>query len=244
MRIAYLDCSSGISGTMALAALLDAGADLDVVRTGLSSLPVGPFSLEVVEERAGDLRALRVVAEAKGPEPRRTLGDLEAMLRAAALPHRARALAERVYRRLAGAEARVHGTAPDRVTFHEVGSVRSIAGVVGTAVALDELGVAQVWSSPVATGWGAARTEHGLLPVPAPATAELLRGIPAQPGSMDGELATPTGAALVAELAEAFVSSPPAMDVEAVGLGAGPLGGTFANVLRVLIGNEARSATA
>ncbi len=227
---------------MALAALLDAGADLGAVRTGLSSLPVDPFTLDVVHERAGQVPALRVMVEATGPEPRRTLGDVEAMLGSAALPARVRALAVRLYRRLAAAEARVHHTAPDRVTFHEVGSVRSVAGVVGTAIALEELGVARVWSSHVTTGRGTVRTEHGLLPVPAPATAELLREIPVRAGGRHGELTTPTGAALVAELAAAFVSPPPAMNVQRVGTGAGSAGGTSPNVLRVLIGTEAARA--
>jgi uncharacterized protein (TIGR00299 family) protein len=244
MRIAYFDCSSGISGTMALAALLDAGADLGAVRTALGSLPVDPFTFEVVKDGASEVSALRVVVEGSGPEPRQTLVDLEAMLRAAVLPPRARALAVRLYRRLAAAEALVHGTVPDRVIFHEVGSVRSVAGVVGTAIALEELGVSRVWSSPVTTGRGLVRTEHGLLPVPAPATAELLRGIPVLAGRTEGELTTPTGAALVAELAAAFVPPPPSLDVATVGVGAGPLGRPFANVLRVLIGKQAESATA
>lgn len=236
MRIAYLDCTAGISGTMALAALLDAGADTDVVRETLR--PVGTFHLDVQGVHAGGMPALRAVVRAEGPEPRRGYRDVLATVHAADLGEAACALTLEVYRRLGEAEALVHDTTPDAVTFHEVGSLRSIIGVVGTAIALDLLGVERVVASRVGTGHGTVRTEHGLLPNPAPATLELLRGIPLEPRDVEAELVTPTGAAILAAAADAFGSEPSMREV-AVGLGAGPHDLAFPNVLRVTLG-EAR----
>lgn len=233
MRIAYFDCAWGISGTLALAALIDAGADEDVIRKALE--PVGAFDLAVEEVAAGTVRATRVTVRAAGREPTRGHLEVVALLRSAALPAHARLAAEQVYGRLAEAEAAVHGTSPDRVTFHEIASIRSLVGVAGTALALDLLGVERVAASPVGTGWGRVQTAHGLLPNPAPATRELLRDIPVESRDVQAELVTPTGAAILGVWAEWF-GPMPQMTVEVVGHGAGTGGVEPQNVLRVTLG--------
>jgi uncharacterized protein (DUF111 family) len=234
MRIAYFDCSRGISGLAALAALVDAGADIDSLSKELrflgSDLPIATTE-EVV---LGQFR-VRTVSVREGREAvGRRLADLQTLLSASGLPDGARDLALRVYGRLAEAEARVHGSSPEAVRFHEVGSRRSAVGVVGTALALAQLGVDTVVASPLPFGRGAVDTEHGLLAVPTPATLELLRGVPVEPQEEPGELVTPTGAAILSG-AEATFGQIPSMTVESVGYGAGGIDPPRV-VLRVVIG--------
>jgi uncharacterized protein (TIGR00299 family) protein len=237
VRIVYFDCSSGISANMVFAALLDAGADQEGLRSSLATLPLDPLDLDITEVDRGGLRARQVTVRLRRDEPRRNLAEVEAVLGDADLSHAARDLAVRVYQRLAEAEARVHGSTPAEVTFHEVGSAAAIVAVAGTALALDLLGVDRVVASPVTTGTGTVRTAHGVLPVPTPATLELLKGVPVKPGEAAAELVTPTGAAILAAAAEAYGPMPP-MTPEAVGYGAGPHLLPFPNVLRAVVGRS------
>jgi pyridinium-3,5-bisthiocarboxylic acid mononucleotide nickel chelatase len=234
----WVDASNGAAGDMLLAALLDAGASLDAVRSGLARLGV-PVSLEVSTVRRHGFRASRVHVEAPAQDVHRGLSDVLAVLDALTGPPRD--FAVDVFTRLGAAEARVHGSTVEEVHFHEVGALDAIADVAGCALALHDLGLLEHASrvvSPVAVGSGTARTAHGPLPVPAPAVAELLTaaGAPLAAHSATMELCTPTGAALLTTLATAW-GPPPAMTPSAVGVGAGtadPPG--HANVLRVLVG--------
>jgi pyridinium-3,5-bisthiocarboxylic acid mononucleotide nickel chelatase len=236
MRVAYVDCSGGISGIATLAALLDAGADVDPISKELAFLGGGVPVLRTEDVVLREFRALSVSVDG-GPSPvGRGLADLEAALSAGGLPDVALDMALAVYRRLADAEARVHGSHPDRVRFHEVGSLRSVVGVVGTALALQQLGIEEVAASPVPYGRGTVDTEHGRLAVPTPATLELLRGVPVEPQQGSGELVTPTGAAILAAAASTF-GDIPAMTIESIGYGTGDPSGTPI-LLRVVIGNS------
>jgi len=220
MRVAYLDCARGISGIALLAALIDAGADVDYLSKELEfigrDLPIMRTDDVVLHE----FRVRRVSVEGGRAQVGRRLADLEALLSAGAFPDAALDLALRIYRRLAEAEARVHGSSPDVVRFHEVGSLRSAVGVVGTALALEQLGIDEVISSPLPFGRGTVDTEHGRLVVPAPVTLELLRGMPVEPQEASGELVTPTGAAILAVAAGSF-GQIPAMTIDSIGCGAG-----------------------
>jgi uncharacterized protein (DUF111 family) len=236
MRVAYLDCSGGVSGIATLAALIDAGADVDAISKELAFLGGGVPILRTEDVVLGEFRALRVSVEGGRAPVGRGLADLEAALSAGGLPDVALDLADRIYRRLAEAEARVHGSTPEAVRFHEVGSLRSVAGVVGTALALDHLGIDEVAASPVPYGRGTVDTEHGRLAVPTPATLELLRGVTVEPQQGSGELVTPTGAAILATATSTF-GDIPAMTIERIGYGtedrrAAPI------VLRVVIGTR------
>jgi uncharacterized protein (TIGR00299 family) protein len=235
VTIAYFDCSSGISGLMVFAALVDASADPEALRLSLATLSLGLGDLDIDEVDCGGLRARRVTVRPHTDEPRRTLADVEAILGKADLSAPATDIAVRVYRHLAEAEARVHGSSPAKVAFHEVGQAAAIVAVAGTAVGLDLLGVDRVVASPVATGTGTVRTEHGVLPVPTPATLELLKGVPVESRDVAAELVTPTGAAILAATAEEYGPMPP-MTPKAVGYGAGPHLLPFPNVLRVAVG--------
>lgn len=236
MRIAYLDCSRGINGVASLAALIDAGAGIDSLSKELGFL-VGDLPILISEDVVVDeFRVRRVSVEGGGVSVGRRLADLEALLSARGLPDAARDLALRIYRRLAEAEARVHGSSPEAVRFHEIGSLRSVVGVVGTALAIGQLGIDTIVASPAPYGRGRVDTEHGRLAVPTPATLELLRGVPVEPQELSGELVTPTGAAILAVAATSF-GQIPVMTIESVGYGTGDPRNP-AIVLRVVIGTS------
>lgn len=241
MRVLYFDCVAGISGDMALGALIDAGADFEEVRATLGTLPVEPYSLERQEVETLGIRATRVTVRAPTRGVIRTYASIRNLLDEADLPPDVRTTAQRIFRRLAEAEARVHRKEIELVTLHEAGAVDSLVDVTGTALALSMLGVERVFSSPVPTGLGMVRTEHGAMPIPSPAVVELLRGVPIYSRGVPVELVTPTGAAILAALAEGY-GDIPLMRVEAVGYGAGRQRLDFPNVLRVLVGPEEERA--
>jgi uncharacterized protein (TIGR00299 family) protein len=241
MRIAYFDCIAGISGDMALAALIDAGADFDELRLHLAKLPLERFDMDVEETDQQGLRATRVTVRASSAGVIRTYASIRALLDAADLPPEALQLAQRIFRRLAEAEARVHHKEVENVTFHEVGAVDSIVDIAGTALALSMLGIERVFASAIPTGLGMTKTEHGVMPIPGPAVVELLRGAPMYSKGVAAELTTPTGAAILAATVEGFGELPP-MRIESIGYGAGTHRLDFPNLLRILIG-AAESAT-
>lgn len=216
--IAYLDCSSGISGDKFLGALIDLG--LDPSRIQAACTAVG-LDASVVAERVTRSGIAGVSVEILSSDTTwRTYETIRARLEAAALPDPVRASALRAFRLLAQAEARVHGVSPSEVHFHEIGAADTVADLLGVAVGLAALDIERLICSPVALGAGTIEISHGTLPVPAPATSELLQGIPAYGGPVEFELTTPTGAALVAAHASSFGPMPPMTPVR-VGRGAG-----------------------
>jgi uncharacterized protein (TIGR00299 family) protein len=241
VRALHFDCFSGISGDMTLGALLDAGADADAVRAALDSLGL-PIRLHVEKVRKGGFAATQVWVQAPEQSTPRYLPDVEEILGKGDLTTSQRELALRIFRRLAEAEAKVHGMPLEKVHFHEVGALDSIADIAGVAVALDLLGVRRFTSRSVVTGSGTVKCEHGQMPIPTPGTAELLRGAPLAPSSIKAELTTPTGAAILAATVEQWTETP-VMTVEAIGHGAGMKDFLDQpNLLRVFLG-EARETT-
>ncbi len=235
--IAYVDCSSGVSGDKLLAALIDAGADASALEAALGALGFGPIGIVTERVTRSGVTGAHVTVSAIDDQPHRAWAEIRTAIEAAPLTGAVRSSALAVFTALAEAEATVHGTAVDDVHFHEVGAIDSIADVVGVCWALHALGVTRLVASPIATGSGTVRTAHGVLPVPAPATALLLRGTPVEAGPAEGELTTPTGAALVATLADAF-GDLPEMTVTAVGHGAGTRQLSVPNIARVFLGTE------
>ena len=219
-RRAWFNCFSGISGDMALGALLDAGADVDEVRALVDRLPVDGWTLQAEPVLRCGLAGTKVEVGATETTVHRTAANILAMIGEAALPDRVARRALSVFEALAEVEGRLHDRPPSQVHFHEVGALDSIVDVVGTCAALEVLDVDEVWSSSVATGQGMVRSAHGLIPVPAPATVGLLAGAPTHGTDVPYELTTPTGAALLAALATGWGALPPLV-VEATGYGAG-----------------------
>ncbi len=239
MKIAYFDCFAGISGDMTLGALIDAGVDPEGLRRSLAALDVEGYRIEVGRKIAGYIEAtdVHVILDEPHHGHHRHLKDILEMIRGASLSDPAKRMAENIFRRLAAAEGRVHGCSPEKVHFHEVGAVDAIVDIVGTAIALEMLGSPKVVSSPMPTFHGYVKGSHGIFPLPAPATAEILRGIPWRKLDIEGELVTPTGAAIIAEIASGF-GPLPAMRVESIGYGAGKSDFGIPNALRVMIGEE------
>src|SRR5438270_5052994 len=228
---------------MALGALIDAGADFDELRKALQSLPLEPFSIELEEVETFGVRATKVHVDAPVGGVIRTYSSIRTLLDRAPLPDGVNGTAQRIFRRLAEAEAKVHRKEVELVTFHEVGGIDSIVDIVGTSLALSMLGVERVFASAVPTGFGMSRTEHGALPIPGPAVVELLRGAPVYSRGVPFELVTPTGAAILASTVEGF-GDMPLMRVEDVGYGAGTLRLDFPNVTRVIVGEQQRARPA
>jgi len=235
MKICYLDAFSGISGDMTVGALLDAGADQAALLRSLESLGTGAtFRVEKTLRRG--IAASKFYVEGGDHKTHRHLPHIVDLIGAAGLPGRARETATAVFRLLGKAEAKIHDVVIEKVHFHEVGAVDSICDIVGACAAFDLLDVDEIHSSPVNVGSGTVKTEHGILPVPAPATAELLTGKPVYARGPSVELTTPTGAAIAVALATEFGALPP-MQIAATGYGAGDKDfQEHANVLRVLIG--------
>jgi len=241
MKIAYLDAFSGIAGDMTVAALIDAGAPAEALFAGLDTLGTGArFRTERVK-RAG-LAATRLLIEHDEQKKHRHLPHIVKMIEAAALPEAAKVAAVRVFTALGEAEAQVHGVPIEKVHFHEVGAVDSICDIAGACYGFHLLGVERIYCSAINTGSGTVEADHGVMSVPTPATALLLRGKPVYARGPETELTTPTGAAIVAALGAGFGAMPP-MRVAAQGFGAGTKEFPgMANVLRVLIGESSAAA--
>ncbi len=241
MKICYIDAFSGIAGDMLAGALADAGADRTAIAHALHGFAIGAvIEWDRVQRRGIAATKFRVGVEETGKH--RHLSGILKMIDAADLPANAKAKAGRVFRCLGEAEASVHGIDIEKVHFHEVGAVDSICDIVGVCLALELLSIEAIYCSPVNVGSGTVKTEHGVLPVPAPATAKLLQGKPIYARGPALELTTPTGAAVVAALATGF-GAMPAMRTHAVGYGAGNHDfSEHANVIRVMIG-ESSGAT-
>jgi len=236
MRIAYLDCASGVSGDMMLGALIDAGVDLAQVQAGIDSLGLPSCRLAIEEVKKKDFRALQLTVEHEPEHAHRHLHHIVEMIDRSTLTPTQRELALRIFNRLAQAEAKVHGSTIEKVHFHEVGAVDSIADIVGSAIAWDLLGAQRIVCSPVPTGTGFVQIAHGRCSIPAPATGELLQGVPIAASEVEGELTTPTGAAIVSTLVDEF-GPVPAMTISAIGYGAGQSDFEHPNLLRLLVGN-------
>lgn len=243
MRVAHFDCFSGTSGDMTLAALIDAGVDAGAIRGAIDSLGL-PVRLEIEKVRKGGFAATYVHVEAPEEHEHRFLPDIEAILARGSFTIGQRDLALRIFRRLAEAEAAVHGMPVEKVHFHEVGALDSIADIVGAAVGLELLGVERFTSRSVPTGSGMVKCAHGMMPVPAPATAALLKGVPLAPSKIEAELTTPTGAAILTTVVTEWIETP-VMTVEHIGHGAGKRNFVEQpNLLRLFIGTTAACGVA
>ncbi|HEX7788763.1 MAG TPA: nickel pincer cofactor biosynthesis protein LarC [Methylomirabilota bacterium] len=267
MKIAYFDCPSGASGDMILGALVDAGAPFETLERELAGLQVAGYRLERREVMKAGFRATKVDVHldgyehdpgymgraAQGARPAHSAGhhasghrgleEILGILESSRLAPAVRDMASRVFRRLAAAEARVHGTTPERVQFHDVGAVDAIVDVTGSCIGLHLLGIEAVHFSALPVGGGFIEGPHGKMPVPGPATAEMLKGFPTLDTGIRRELVTPTGAAILTTLA-AGAGTMPSMRVTAVGYGAGTMELETPNVLRLFVGEAAAAPAA
>ena len=240
MTIAYFDCFSGISGDMTLGAIVDAGISMESLRAELSRLNLAGYELTAEKVMRSGIAATKVhvISDREDQKPRH-LSDILEIIDRSSLKASIKEKSSRIFTRLADAEAKIHLTKRNSIHFHEVGALDSIVDIVGAAIGLELLGITEVRSSAVNVGSGTVQTSHGLLPIPAPATAEMLKGIPVYQSATQFELATPTGAAIISTLGTSF-GLLPSMRVDRVAYGAGEK--DFAgkpNVLRLILGELA-----
>ena len=240
MKIAYFDCFSGASGDMLLGALLDCGLDPALLQRVISSLGLEKAcKVKVAKVIKNYISATKVSVQVSSEDqPHRRLSDIKEILYHSELSQTLKARSLSVFQRLAQAEAKVHGCSPDEIHFHEVGAVDCLVDIVGVLAGLESLGVQRVFASPLPLGSGFVKAHHGRIPLPSPATVELLRGIPVYGADVNNEMVTPTGAALLAECSEGF-GPMPAMKMISIGYGAGTrdLPG-IPNVVRLIMGER------
>lgn len=242
MRVLYFDCFSGMSGDMTVAALVDAGADRTFIEQELKKLQVEPFEISWKRVTKCGISALKFdVMEQQDQTTHhhhRHYADIAAMIRQAGYAEQVEALALLIFEKIANAESKIHAIPVEKVHFHEVGAIDSIVDIVSVSLAIHNLQIEQIICAPIPLGSGTIHIDHGRYPVPAPATLEILRGMPIAGSKHAVELTTPTGAGIVAATANHFSSSLPPMHVESIGYGAGTrdLEGQ-PNVLRVIIGD-------
>jgi len=240
--IGYLDAFSGLSGDMFLGALLDAGLDLRELEQALASLNLGGYRLAATRRTVSGISAVKFDVELLEAQPERRLGQIRDLIEGSDLSAAVKGSAVAVFTALAEAEAKIHRTSPEEVHFHEVGAVDSIIDIVGVAWSLSRLEIGELMVSPLPMGGGFVRSRHGQLPVPAPATVELLAGFPVKLRDGQGEMVTPTGAALVKVLARP-APIPLTFQIERIGYGAGSASfDDRPNLLRLMLGREAPPA--
>ncbi len=236
MKIAYFDCFSGASGDMVLGALLDAGLNLDSLKTEVAKLHLSHYDIKATKTLKKGIEGTQAVVDIEDhPHSHRHLHHIEEIIERSDLAEPVKRRSLEIFRRLAQAEAKVHGVEIERVHFHEVGAMDAIIDVVGAVAGLEALGIERIYCSPLHVGSGTVECAHGLLPVPAPAVAELIKGKPFYSTGVVGELLTPTGAAILTTLSSGFGPAP-AMTLREVGYGAGASDPPIPNLLRLLIG--------
>jgi len=242
VRILYLDCFSGISGDMSLAALVDAGADVTYIENELAKIQMEPFSLiwRKVNKRGISAMKMDVNLDPNTmPKHHRHYSEIVEMIINAKFSERATALSLAIFEKIGIAEAKIHDIPLEKVHFHEVGAIDSIVDVIGVALAIDSLAIDRILSSPVPLGSGTVHCDHGIYPVPAPATLEMMRGLPIAPTDYKLEMTTPTGAGIISGVVDNFSASLPQMTIESIGYGAGTRDlPNQPNVLRVVIGKQ------
>ena len=239
MRIAYLDCFSGISGDMMIGALIDAGFPIEELKKTLNSLPIEGYTIDVTREERNYLFGTRFkVNVSRNPHPHRRFSEIKDLIRAGNISASVREKSIAIFESIAVEEGKIHGCPAEEVHFHEVGAVDSIVDIVGSVLGMEYLGILRACASSLPLSSGFVDTSHGRIPLPAPATTALLKGIPVHDSGLKEELVTPTGAALVKGLAHSF-GSLPAMVIEKVGYGVGSRNlADRPNLLRILIGQD------
>jgi uncharacterized protein (TIGR00299 family) protein len=236
MKSAYLDCFSGISGDMFLGALVDSGLSFKALQEALETLPVKGYRLEARLEARNHLHGTRFIVHLEEPQPPRGLHEIESVLQASALSDRVKERTLRVFEAIAREEGKIHNHPPDKVHFHEVGALDSILDIAGTLFGVEALDIGNFHASTIPLGTGFVETQHGRIPLPAPATMALLKGVPVYQSGLAVEMVTPTGAALLKEVVSSFGTMPP-MVIKGIGYGVGTRDlADRPNLLRLVLG--------
>lgn len=235
-KFLYLDCFSGISGDMFLSSLLDLGISSSLFISEIKKIPI-PFEIEIKKVQKHNISATQIKIKEEEHHHHRPARELIRIIQESPFTLSIKEKAQEIVEKIAEVEAKIHGADPQEIYLHEVGGVDTLVDITGVLIALRMLEIDQICSSPIPTGHGWVESAHGLLPIPAPATLELLRGIPIYSGEVEGELTTPTGAALISSLSKSF-GSLPFCQIEKIGYGAGERDYSYPNVLRAIMGKR------
>ena len=235
MKIAFFDCPSGIAGNMILGALIDAGLPIEYLKKELKKLRITGYALRITKSKKHGIQGTHVEVKTKGKEKPRRLNEILTIIKKSKLSKNVKNLSSIIFQRLAEAESKVHGEPAGYVHLHEVGAIDAMLDIIGTAIGIEKLGIQKIYCSPLPHGKGMIKHAHGVVPNPAPATAELLKNMPTYGTNIKGELVTPTGAAIIGTLAKGF-GDIPRMEVKDIGYGAGTLNLPVPNLLRLFVG--------
>jgi hypothetical protein len=237
MVVAYFDCFSGIAGDMILGALIDLGVSEQYLKKELKKLPLSGYTLAVKHVASHHIHAVDVTVTIQKEQCERNLLDITAMLEESKLRPTIIKRCKDIFHRLAHAESKVHNIGVEEVHFHEVGAVDSIIDIVGSVIGIEKLGIKKIYCSPLPLGHGFVTCAHGILPLPAPATVELLKGVPVYSVDRTQELVTPTGAAIITTLATDY-GEMQRMRIQKIGYGNGKIPSEYPSLLRILLGEE------
>ncbi len=237
MEIAYFDCFSGISGDMILGSLIDLGLDIEYLKNEFKKINISGYEINVIKTKKNDISCIKVNITVKDKQKHRSLKEINALIDKSELNLEIKKKSKNIFLKLAKAESKIHNIDIDNVHFHEIGAIDSILDIIGAVIGLDKLNIKKIYSSSIPVGRGFVKSAHGKLPIPAPATSELLKGIPIYSTKVEGELVTPTGAAIISSLTESF-GEMPLMQIEKIGYGAGKSDFDHPNLLRIFIGES------
>ncbi len=240
MKILYYDCFAGISGDMNLGAMIDLGVDKGFLISELAKLNLSGYTIEVSREKRHHIEGTHVnviLTNKQDKHPHRNLKDIEQIIDSSSLNERVKTTSKTMFQKLAEAESKIHGMPIEKIHFHEVGAVDSIVDIVGAAICFDSLKIGKVICSPVELGGGFVKCKHGTLPIPAPATMEILHGVPVKTGAVQSETTTPTGAAILATLVDEFTEKTD-FTINKLGYGIGSKDMDIPNILRVCFGEK------
>ncbi|MGB9856810.1 MAG: nickel pincer cofactor biosynthesis protein LarC [Dictyoglomaceae bacterium] len=235
--IIYFDCFSGISGDMILGALLDLGLDPEIWKNELKKLPLEGYEIKISKKTKGFLQGTDVEIITYDEKKHRHLSDLFEIVERSSVSNKVKKLSKKAFIKLAEAESKIHNEPIEEVHFHEIGAIDTIIDIVGSFLALELLNIEEVYSSPLPLGEGFVETSHGIIPIPAPATVEILKGVPVYSNGVKGELVTPTGAVIISTIAKEF-GPLPFMKIDKIGYGAGKKDFSIPNLLRVFLGEK------
>ncbi len=237
MEIAYFDCFSGISGDMILGSLIDLGLDIEYLKNEFKKINISGYEINVIKTKKNDISCIKVNITVKDKQKHRSLKEINALIDKSELNLEIKKKSKNIFLKLAKAESKIHNIDINNVHFHEIGAIDSILDIIGAVIGLDKLNIKKIYSSSIPVGRGFVKSAHGKLPIPAPATSELLKGIPIYSTKVEGELVTPTGAAIISSLTESF-GEMPLMQIEKIGYGAGKSDFDHPNLLRIFIGES------
>lgn len=235
MVAAYFDCFSGIAGDMILGALLDLGVEIEFLNKELKKIHLSGYHISIKRVEKNHLTGTDIDIKIDNYQPYRSYKDIKKIIKNSSLDNRTKKISTKIFQKLAQAESKIHNITPEKVNFHEIGAVDSIIDIIGAMICKKKLGLKEIYCSPLPLGKGFVKCNHGLLPVPAPATVEILKNIPVYQTNRKQELVTPTGAAIITTIAKEFGELPP-MKINKIGYGAGKIKSIYPNLLRIFLG--------